>query len=195
MTKALMQKVLGEDWYLLPDSIRRHYDISDGGKSRLHGEMEITYPGYLFPWVWTIHLFGGLVLWPGKAVAAEVDKRADGGVLQWRRTLSYADGKSDCFYSSMRFAADNELIEDIGFGFGLRMRVEVDEGELLYRSLEHFWQWRNFKLKIPDWLLLGSAEIREHALGDGFRLDFKLTHPLWGITYRYAGGFLYSPAQ
>lgn len=191
MTQALMQQVLGEDWQQLPDSIRKHYDIVDGGQSRLRGEMEIAYPKYLFPVVWIIHLFGGLLLWPGKAVIAEVDKQAEGGILYWRRTLSYRDGKGDCFYSSMRYAADHELIEDIGFGFGLRMRVEVEGGDLLYRGLGHFWQWKNFHVAIPDWLLLGSAEIKEQALDDGFRLDFKLRHPLWGVAYLYRGEFRY----
>lgn len=191
MSQALMQQVLGEDWHKLPEAIRKHYDIVNGDQSRLRGEMEISYPKYLFPLVWIIHLFGGLVLWPGKTVVAQVEKQAEGSILYWRRTLSYRDGKSDCFYSSMRYAADHELIEDIGFGFGLRMRVEVENGDLLYRSLEHFWQWRNFKLTIPDWLLLGSAEIREQALADGFRLDFRLKHPLWGLAYRYRGEFGY----
>jgi hypothetical protein len=40
--------------------------------------------------------------------------------------------------------------------------------------------------------LLGSATISEHAvLEDEFYLDFTITHPLWGETYRYRGRFYY----
>lgn len=62
MTKILMQRVLGNDWQQLPEAIQRHYRIGEGEESRLAGTMQIDYPAYLFPLIWLIHLFGGLLL-------------------------------------------------------------------------------------------------------------------------------------
>lgn len=192
MSQSLMQKVLGEDWQRLPEVIRKHYQISGDGQSRLEGVMTIDYPHYLYPVVWLIHMFGGLVLWRGATVRAEVDKTVADGKLHWKRTLTYPDGKVDYFRSQMHYAGKNRLIETIGFGFGLTLRVTVDNGDLLYRSAGHFWRRGNFQLNIPDWLLLGSATIREHAVSkDAFYLDFTLKHPLWGVSYYYRGNFRY----
>ncbi|AMK77182.1 MULTISPECIES: DUF4166 domain-containing protein [Methylomonas] len=192
MSVSLMQKVLGDDWQQLPAVIQRHYRISDGQQSRLVGEMAIGYPSYLFPLIWVIHLFGGLLLWRGQAAQAEVDKTADGELLDWQRTMTYPDGKTDCFSSRMSYAADHELIETIGFGFGLRLNVSVENGELLYRSNGHFWQCGSLRMNIPDWLLLGSASISERAVSDDeFYLDFSIRHPWWGESYYYRGNFRY----
>lgn len=192
MSISLMERILGDDWHKLPAVIQRHYHISQGQQSRLQGTMEIAYPGYLYPLVWLIHLFGGLILWRGPAVQANVDKAADGGILHWQRTMTYPDGKSDYFRSQMHFAAAHQLIETIGFGFGLCLKVEVCNGDLLYHSRGHFWQCGKFRLNIPDWLLLGSASIREQALSEHeFYLDFTIRHPLWGETYAYRGNFHY----
>lgn len=192
MSISLMERVLVDDWHKLPAVIQKHYRIGGGRQSRLQGTMAITYPGYLYPLVWLIHLFGGLILWRGSAVRAEVDKSADGGILHWRRTMTYPDGRIDCFRSQMHYAAEHELIETIGFGFGLRLTVGVSNGDLLYRGNGHFWQCGNLQINIPDWLLLGTATISEQAVSeDCFYLDFTLNHPLWGVTYAYRGNFRY----
>lgn len=193
MSQSLMQQVLGEQWALLPNALRRHYQLAEGQSSRLQGTMDIRYPAYLFPMVWLIHLFGGLVLWRGEKVAVEVHKTTDdGGILNWRRSMVYSDGKTDYFSSQMRYAVAHELVELIGFGFGIKLAVEVEAGDLLYRSKGHFWQWGRLNVDLPDWLLLGAAEIREHALSDDcFRLDFTIRHPVFGLSYCYQGEFRY----
>jgi hypothetical protein len=193
MSQSLMQQVLGEQWAQLPTVIQRHYQIADEQISQLQGTMEITYPAYVLPLVWLIHMFGGLVLWRDKAVAVAVNKfAAADGILHWRRTLSYADGKVDYFRSQMQYVAAHELDELIGFGFGLRLGVEVMDGDLLYRSNGHFWQSGRLRVELPDWLLLGTAVIREHALSaESFYLDFSIRHPFLGLTYCYQGEFRY----
>lgn len=194
MSISLMERALGDDWHKLPAVIQKHYQLTGEQQSCLEGTMEIAYPSYLFPLIWLIHLFGGLVLWRGQAVHTQVDKTSSppGEVLHWRRTMTYPDGKIDYFRSQMHYSAAHELIETIGFGFGLRLSVEVNSGDLLYRSQGHFWRWGKLEFNIPDGLLLGSATIGEHAVSeDEFYLDFTIRHPLWGLTYYYRGNFRY----
>lgn len=198
MPQSLMQKVLGADWPNLPIVLQKHYQISGEQQSCLEGRLTIGYPGYLFPQVWLIHLIGGLVLWRSDNVLALVQKTADPvpEILHWRRILSYADGKTDYFRSQMNYVAEHELIETIGFGFGLRLQVEVSDGDLLYRSRGYFWRWGRYEIAVPDYFLLGAATIREHAVSeDTFYLDFTLTHPLWGVSYFYRGHFAYCPVN
>jgi hypothetical protein len=189
----LMQQVLGADWHKLPRVIQQHYAISEEQSSCLEGTMTIDYPSFMFPLIWLIHLFGGLILWRGVGVQTRVQKTAQAGILHWQRIMIYPDGKIDYFRSQMRYVAEHELIENTGFGFGLRLIVEVNNGDLLYRSNGHLWQCGKFVVNIPDWLLLGTATISEHALSeDEFYLDFSIQHPWWGETYSYRGNFRYN---
>ncbi len=194
MTGFLIQQALGSDWQTLPRVIQQHYEVKDDQSSCLEGAMTIAYPNLMLPVIWLIHLFGGLVFRRGSDIHTHVEKTASaaGSLLHWQRTMTYRDGKSDYFRSRMRYLSEHELIETIRFGFGLRLTIEANNGNLIYRSNGHFWQCGHIQLTIPDWLLLGSATISEHALSeDEFYLDFTVKHPLWGETYSYRGNFHY----
>lgn len=190
----LLQKALGKDWNNLPTVIQKHYSIPNDSNSCLQGNMEIGYPNYLMPLIYLIHLFGGLVFKRGKEIETRVIKTVSkkNHKLYWQRTLSYSNHKKDHFRSQMIYLQDNELIEWVRFGFGLRLKVTVNNGDLIYRSHGHIWQYKNLRLTFPDWLLLGHATIIEHALsGQQFHLDFSIKHPLLGTSYWYYGVFNY----
>jgi hypothetical protein len=194
MTEFLMQQVLDSDWRTLPRVIQKHYEIKDGQSSHLEGEMSIDYPNFMLPIVWLIHQCGGLIFRRGSAVHTHVRKTSShtGRILHWQRTMTYSGGKTGYFRSQMSCWSSRELIETTRFGFGLRLTIEANDGDLIYQSNGHFWQCSRFRLTIPDWLLLGSATISEHALSeDEFYLDFTIRHPLWGETYSYRGRFRY----
>lgn len=190
----LLQKALGEDWNKLPSVIQRHYSVAIDSKTCLKGAMEIAYPNYLLPLISLIHLCGGLVVRRGKDIETRVEKTTSQQNTQlcWKRTLKYYDGEKDYFYSQMSYLQNHELIETVRFGFGLRLKVSVDHGMLVYRSNGHIWQCGRFRLTFPDWLLLGTATITETPISDQqFRLNFSINHPLLGNCYCYSGIFQY----
>lgn len=190
----LLQKTLGADWHQLPPVIQRHYAIGPGSGSCVQGAMEIGYPTGLLPLIHLIHLCGGLVARRGKTVETWVQKTVlvQTADLCWRRTLKYPGNQKDSFQSRMIYLQDHELIEYVRFGFGLRLKVSVDNGDLIYRSNGHIWQCGGFRLTFPDWLLLGAATIVERRDTDRqFSLDFSIRHPLFGLTYYYRGIFGY----
>jgi hypothetical protein len=87
---------------------------------------------------------------------------------------------------------NHELIEYVQFGFGLRLKVSVENGNLVYRSNGHIWQCGSLRLTFPDWLVLGVATIIETPISDQqFELDFSIKHPIWGKSYWYSGVFHY----
>ena len=192
MTDFLMQQALGADWHKLPRLIQKHYEVSSDEDTCLEGTMTIAYPNFMLPMIWLIHQFGGLILRRDTDVHTRVQKSANatGKILNWHRTLTYRDGKVDYFRSQMAGLGEQELTETIGYGFGLRLKVEVCNGDLVYRSNGHYWQCGRLHLTIPDWLMLGSATISEHALSESkFYLNFTINHPVWGETYSYRGTF------
>jgi hypothetical protein len=90
----------------------------------------------------------------------------------------------------MEYQKGNEIIEYIGCGFGLYLKLTVENNKLVYRSNRHLWQIGSLRIPIPDVLFLGHATITETAISeDEFELDFKIVHALFGETYRYGGSF------
>lgn len=190
----LLHKALGEDWDKLPAILQKHYSIPNNSSTRLKGNMEIGFPNSLYPLISLIHLCGGLVLKRGKNIETLVEKTQSvkNTALCWKRTLTYPDNNKDYFYSQMTYLQDHELIEAVRFGFGLRLKVSVIDGNLVYRSNGHIWQYGRLRLSFPDWMLLGKATIVEQAVSEQqFKLDFNINHPLWGKSYWYHGIFQY----
>jgi hypothetical protein len=189
----LMQRVLGEDWHELPAVIRSHYDITGPGKSTIvTGSMTIDYPGWLSPALKLLRLGKALIDMKGGPMAVQVKKWQDddGSALCWHRDIQDGDGRRRLFPSRMIRQQDHELIEYVGMGFGIRLKVGVEEGRLVYRSNGHLLKLGIITLPIPDSLLLGRAVISEEALSeDSFLLRFEIMHPLWGKTYSYGGIF------
>jgi hypothetical protein len=190
---ALMQRVLGEDWHELPAVIRSHYDITGPGKSTtVTGSMTIDYPDWLGPALKLLRLGKALVDLKGGPMAVQVKKWQDGedSALCWHRHIQSGDGRRRRFPSRMIRHQDHELIEYVGMGFGIRLKVGVEDGRLVYRSHGHLLKIGPIRLPIPDNLLLGRAVISEEALSeDSFLLRFEIVHPLWGQTYSYGGVF------
>ena len=90
----------------------------------------------------------------------------------------------------MEYHQGNELIEFVGGGFGLYLKLTVENNRLVYRSNGHLWQVGKLRVPIPDVLFLGHATIIEAAVFEpSFELDFKINHPLFGETYSYGGLF------
>lgn len=192
---SLMEKVLGESWQSLPAVIQKHYQLypSQNTRNVVIGQFFVDFPWFINPLLKAIRLFGGLIDLKGKDMTARVEKWVQPDlpdVLFWRRQITLPSGKSILFSSRMEYQQANEIIEYIGCGFGLHLNVTVEDGKLVYRSNGHLWQCGRFRLPIPDALVLGHATIIETALSDNqFALDFRIEHPVCGLTYHYGGVF------
>lgn len=197
LNPCLMQQVLGKDWSKLPAVIQHHYQLNPAQKNfTVAGTMAIDYPFWIKPILMITRLMGALIDLKGENMQVKVHKWIvdDPLILHWRREIQAADGKHTVFSSRMEFQKANELIEFVGGGFGIRLKLSVEEGKLVYRSQGHLLKLGSFVIPVADWLVLGHATISEQALSDdSFVLDFTIVHPLFGKTYSYGGVFYLSP--
>ncbi len=191
----LMQSVLGADWDKLPKVIQQHYQLQPDQITHnlVAGTLFVDYPWFVTPILKIVRLFGGLIDMKGTNMPTRVEKWVNPDLpdsLFWRRKIKSQGGETTVFSSRMEFQKANEIIEHIGFGFGLNLKVNVENEQLIYRSNGHLWQLAKFRLPIPDVLFLGHATITEKATSaKQFELDFNILHPLLGETYRYGGVF------
>ncbi len=190
--KSLMQIALGEDWDKLPPALQAHYRF---GKTIDNGGMDIEYPRFMQPYLSVLHLMGALINRGGQQVPTVVEKSVVGERQYWRRTITYPDGKAVYFNSFWVSAGGNQMIEFVNPVLGLQMAVHVDDGKLHYQGVRFVAKLGRLLLPIPEWLVLGHTTITENAIdATHFAMDFRLTHPVFGQVFRYAGTFEASSA-
>ncbi len=193
--KPVIHQALGDSWEKLHPAVRRHYNISTDGTSqlRLTGTMyEVNHATLIKPFIWSAQIFGALIPYRGKNVPVTVENRAEEGrnTLFWQRSFDFPGREPFYFRSRMETLRGNEIVEYVRFSLGICMRMSEKDGTLIYSSRGYLWNIGPFKLHIPDWLLLGKAEIVERGIDDEtIELDFTIRHPLFGKTFTYSGNF------
>jgi len=186
--KSLMQRALGNDWHKLPPALQAHYRF---GKTTDTGRMDIDYPRFMQPYLSVLRVFGALVNLRGEQIPTVVEKKVVGERQYWRRTITYPNGKVIYFNSYWVYAGGNQVIEFVNPLLGLQMAAQVVDGKLHYHGIRYVVKLGPWLLPIPEWLVLGHTTIVEVALDDThFAMDFRLTHPLLGQVFRYAGEFV-----
>lgn len=194
--QPVIKKALNRDWDKLADVVKLHYNIVPGESSTIviSGVMEEVYHSpvaklFLLPG----RIFGALVPYKGKNISTEVRNWTsieNTSAMFWRRTLNFPDKKPVIFRSRMEHIKDNEIIEYVRYGMGLRMKMSVKDTALVFKSIGYVWKIGSIKIPIPTWVILGNAEIIEKAVSDdAFFIDFTMVHPLFGRTFSYSGHF------
>ena len=184
---SLMQNALGADWDKLPTALQTHYRF---GKTIDNGHMDIEYPRFMQPYLSVLRFMGALIDRGGRQVPTVVEKTVVGERQCWRRTITWPDGKVVHFNSFWVSASNNQMIEFVNPVLGLQMAVFVEDGKLHYEGVRFVAKLGRWLLPIPEWLVLGHTTIVEEALDEThFAMDFRLTHPLFGQLFRYAGTF------
>lgn len=186
--KSIMQSALGDDWVRLPASLQAHYQF---GPNVDVGYLDIEFPAWMKPYLWLLHRCGALLPRSGRQIPTQVEKDVVGDHQHWRRTMRFADGKHVTFNSVWVSAGKNRLIEYVNPMMGLEMAVRVEGDHLHYEGVRFVLKLGRVLIGLPEWLILGHTTIVERALpGDAFAMDFRLTHPVFGQVFRYAGSFV-----
>ncbi len=191
-----LQRALGNDWKNLEPAIRQHYSIgssNENGKIRFEGTMEtirVTGMGKIM--AYCARPLQALVPCSGDAIRTEVYNwsKKDSGTLFWRRLFHYPQRKPVVFESRMEFFRDKEIIEFVRGGLGLLLKLEVNDGKLIFGGKYYVLKLAGMLIKLPNWLMAGNAYITESQVGDDqVRVDFDIVHPIWGRTFAYSGTF------
>ena len=192
----VIAQALGSAWDELDPVIRRHYDITPGREQQV--VMTGTMTRIDHSWIAKLFLlpgrvFGALIPYRGTDIPATVENRTredDTRGMSWYRRFQFPRHPETVFQSYMVYAEADEIIEYVRFGLGIRMKLSVEQGSLIYSSTGYQWDIGRWSLRFPTWLILGAGRIRETGLSDtGFEMDFEMRHPLFGRTFSYAGRF------
>ncbi|MET0001350.1 MAG: DUF4166 domain-containing protein [Candidatus Thiodiazotropha lotti] len=193
---SIMKLALGEQWDLLDDIVKSHYEMAPGTTANvtIHGRMDQVFHSniaklFLLPG----RAFGALVPYRGRNIPTEVRNWTRGDnqrSMFWHRVLQFPGKPKTEFKSRMEYAGGSEIIEFVKYGLGIRMRMSVKDGALVFISAGYVWDMGGARVPIPTWAILGDAEIIEKGISDDeFYIDFNMVHPLFGRTFGYSGVF------
>jgi len=107
--EPIVKAALGKDWDLLPDILRRNFDLRPGTNSevRLTGVMyEISYSRLARFFIYAGQLFGALVPYQGTNIPIRIDIRthmSDLHFMYWQRVHFFTENPEYIFSSRMEY--------------------------------------------------------------------------------------------
>lgn len=191
--KALMGT---EAWYRLPLSVRRRFDGNhEGFKEKVYaGQMVViraTKAGQLLADL--CRLIGTPIV-PLTGINVPMYVRLFNvprlAGIAWERIYRFDDHPIITVRSTKMLSDAGALVETLGFGLRMPLKVFERDGDLYFESTGYFFQWGWIKIPLPSWFPPGSATIIHRDLGGGeFCFILQTDHCWFGEMFYQQGYF------
>lgn len=187
--------VFGDMWEKVPPVIRTRYANRpySNDKITVKGEMDITYSPIIRVLLPALKLFGALMPYDGKNIPATIHfhSEPDSNAFCFDRIMHYPYGQDGRFQSKMYPYKNNQVLEYIRFGIGLKLKYEYDGKDTVYLTHQgYFWKIFGILIPMPFSLIFGKAFGEEIAIDDNsFKMKAGARHFLFGTTFQYKGKF------
>lgn len=124
----------------------------------------------------------------GAEVAVSVRVFATDEGIVWERHYDFGDKK--CVVSSTKQLDRGGLVEKLGAGLNMRLKVLEIGGALHFVSDGYFFRVGSFCIDLPDWFLPGGTRVVHQDLGNGkFRFTMHTEHRWLGVMFDQDGVF------
>lgn len=192
--EPVFKEIFGKDWDVLPAVMKRHYAnraYSDD-VNICTGTLTISASPLgkaLFP---IFKLLGMLVPRTGENIPTTVRFMTDRGSnnLQYDRNITFPDGDSYRFHSSMQPVDGNELAEIMRCQLVWRMAYIWNGRKVILEHRGYAFKLFGWLIPLPITLLLGKSYAEETPIDDtSFAMMTEIRHPWWGQVYSYRGTF------
>jgi hypothetical protein len=191
--------LLGDGWSRLPAATRDRFERHEAlysGTMTLHA----TPAGR---WIARLCKLVGSPLpppWRGPlAATVRVEPDHVTGGSRWTRRYDFPS-KRVSVASVKALDSDGALVERLGCGLRMRLKLAVREGALCFDSAGYYveyegvaWGGRRYaawRFALPSWFLPGRTCVAHHDLGGGrFRFTMTIRHELLGELFHHDGVF------
>ena len=183
-----------ESWKKLHPAIQKRFSEKVHQSVTYKGvmsEVYLSFAGKIFAQVCRI-IGTPLALYEGKDVPMEVNVYPNDKLkgMTWERNYQYENRPSNKVISTKCVQVDGKLVEVVGFGFGMALKVYEKDRTLFFESENFFWELGNLKLRIPDWLTPGKTIVSQKAIDDElFEFKLEVRHSVLGRVFYQVGVF------
>jgi Domain of unknown function (DUF4166) len=184
------------DWGKLPLPIRRRFSkrLADGETAVYVGEILETHlsrAGWLLAQL--LRLIGAPLPTARysrvPSVVTVTEEMKTGGQI-WTRLYARRRSFPQVIHSSKRFAGRTGLEEYVGYGVGMALAIEVQDGALVFRSDRYFLEIFRHRFLLPAWASPGALSVTHAEIGDGrFLFTLEIVHPRFGLLIRQSAAF------
>ena len=193
----LFKKILGAEWKKLHPDIQRRFDKNPlPGKPLFYSgslsELSCSRIGKLLGHLTRPFIQGALIPYTDHdfPVHIQVYSSENCDHIFKQRNYCLHGRKPIQFTSYMRESERGEVLEYVGFGLGMKLVLDVREGNLYFTSDGYFWEVLGKRIPLPDWLTPGKTFLRHcNDAPNAFNIRIEIIHPWFGLTFRQVGAF------
>ena len=198
----LFRRVLGDEWRKLHPDIQHRFGQNPQVGHRLHytgtlWELSCSRLGRLLAWATQPIVRGALIPVTDHdfPVDIEVYSRPGDPAIFKQRIYRLNGRKPIMFTSRMVALGTDRVIEYVGAGLGMVLKLSVDDGNLHFTSERYFFQIFGTRIPLPGVLTPGKTFLVHRNEGpERFSIRIEIRHALFGTTFTQAGEFREIPA-
>ena len=193
----LFKQILADTWHLLHPDIQVRFDKNPQfGKPLLYkGEVSKLWCSWWgkFLGYATMPLIKGALI-PYRAEHARVDIQVyskEPLPYIFKKRMYHITGRKPLkFTSYMREGEAGHVLEYVGCGFGMKLKMRVKDGNLHFESKGYFWDIGICRIPLPDILSPGKTRlVHENRGPKEFFIRIEITHRLLGRMFVQEGVF------
>jgi hypothetical protein len=193
----LFRKVMGAEWGKLHPDIRRRFEKNPAPGQPLYYQGELSQLrssrlGKLLGFITRPFIAGALIPYDDAdfPVDIEVYSRPACPHIFKQRTYRLHGRPPIRFTSYMAESERGEVLEYVGMGLGMKLRLHVDGGNLYFTSDGYFWDIFGWRMPLPGLLTPGKTFLcHRNDDREQFNIRIEIRHALFGTTFLQVGRF------
>lgn len=193
----LFKKILGPRWSELhPDIQRRFAKNPVPGKPLQYrgtlSELTASRVGKVLGYLTMPMIEGALMPYDDADFPVDIQVYSKEGCASiFKQRIYRLNGRKPVqFTSFMRESAKGEVLEYVGMGLGMKLVLDIRDGNLHFESDGYFWEVFGIRIPMPSVLTPGKTFLcHRNQSPDRFDIRIDIRHPLFGTTFTQAGVF------
>ncbi len=193
----LFKKILGSTWSQLHPDIQARFDKNPAPGKPLHytgslSELTCSPVGRILGYLSRPFVKGALMPYNDAdfPVDIQVYSKAGCASIFKQRIYRLNRRKPVMFTSFMAESPKGEVLEYVGMGLGMKLVLDVRDGNLHFESDGYFWELFGWRMPLPDLLTPGKTFLcHRNNSANQFDIRIEIRHALFGTTFTQAGVF------
>jgi hypothetical protein len=193
----LFKKILGPAWTQLHPDIQLRFDKNPAPGKPLHytghlSELRCSPVGRLLGYLSMPLIQGALMPYNDANFPVDIQVYSKEGCASiFKQRLYRLNGRKPVMFTSyMTESPKGEVLEYVGMGLGMKLVLDVRDGNLHFESDGYFWEVFGWRIPLPGLLTPGKTFLchRNNSVNQ-FDIRIEIRHALFGTTFTQAGVF------
>ena len=193
----LFRKILGDEWKKLHPDIQARFAKNPLVGTPLYytghlSELSCSFVGKFLGFVTMPFIKGALIPFSDSnfPVDIQVYSKANCHFIFKQRIYRLHKRKPIQFTSYMRESEKGEVLEYVGAGLGMKLLLQVKDGNLHFTSDGYFWDVLGLRIPLPGVLTPGQTFLCHcNDNPNQFNIRIEIKHCLFGTTFKQVGVF------